>query len=184
MTNKQRKWRKLSSKIIHKNPFYLVKKEDVIKPDGSNGEYYVVENEVSVYIVAVDVDENIILIKTHRYPNDIISIEVPAGSSDGQCSVDAAKRELLEETGLTAKTWDFLGTIHSANNIIRGQGDIFLARNLAQTGNNEQAEEGIYGIQKASVKNIFEMIKNGEITDSETITALSLYKLKAEELQN
>jgi 8-oxo-dGTP pyrophosphatase MutT (NUDIX family) len=172
MSEKRGYWTKLSSKIVHQNPYYLVREDDVIKPDGSKGKYNVVVTKGAVFIAAVDHENNVYLERLHRYTNNNPSIEVPAGGTDGEDHLIAAKRELQEETGLKAKTWKYLGVMYPANGIMSEENHVYLATNLTQTKHNAQAEEGISEILKLPFKRALQMIKNGEITDAQTIATL------------
>jgi 8-oxo-dGTP pyrophosphatase MutT (NUDIX family) len=174
MSERRGKWQKLSSKTVHKNPYYSVREDKVIKPDGTEGFYYVVEDREAVFIVALDNQQNVYLVELHRYTVNDISVEVPAGGIDGQDPLVAAKRELQEETGLTAKNWKELGFVYPLNGIISGKNYIFLATELQSTDKNSQAEEGITNVRKVPLKEALQMIKDGKIRDNETIAALTL----------
>jgi 8-oxo-dGTP pyrophosphatase MutT (NUDIX family) len=172
MTETRGKWKRLSSKIVHENPYYLVREDDVIKPDGSKGKYNVVVTKGAVFIVVLDKENNVYLERTHRYTNNMESIEVPAGGTDGQEPLIAAKRELLEETGLQAKTWELIGKTYPAVGVLSEENHTYLATDLTQTENNYQQEEGIMEILKVPFKQSIQMIKDGRITDSQSIAAL------------
>jgi 8-oxo-dGDP phosphatase len=179
MSEKRGNWHRLSSKIVHKNPFYQVREDTVIKPDGSPGLYnVVVEVHDAVFIVALDEQQNVYLVELYRYTNSNLSIEVPGGGSDGQQPIEAAKRELQEEAGLLAGAWKSLGYVHPANGLVSGKNHIFLARDLEQSNKNEQQEEGITKLLKVPFGEALLMIKDGKITDSETIAALTLVALE------
>jgi len=178
MREKRGNWIKLSSKVVHKNPFYQIREDTVIKPNGVEGFYNVVEGLDSVFVVALDEHDNVYLVEIHRYTNNNLSIEVPSGGIDGQEPLEAAKRELKEETGLTAKSWKSLGFVRVASGIMEGKNYVFLAQELKQTNDNEQEEEGIIKTIKIPIKEAMLMIKNGKITDSETITPLTMAALE------
>lgn len=178
MGKKRGNWEQLSSKLIHQNPFYSVREDVVIKPDGAKGTYNVVELKDSVFIVALDKEQNVYLVELHRYTNDKLSVELPAGGSEGRDILVAAKRELQEETGLKAKTWKRLGYIHPANGIVSSKDHVFLATDLEQTTSNSQEEEGISRVLRVPLKKAMMMVKNGEITDSESIASLTLAALE------
>src|SRR4051812_33907197 len=111
-------WKKLSSKIVYKNPWFQIRKDKVIRPDGQKGTYDVVETHGdSVFVVAFNAREEILFIKLHRYPLGADSLEIPGGNSEGEALPKAAKRELWEETGYKAKTWKRVGTWHPMNGI-------------------------------------------------------------------
>ncbi|HSX32165.1 MAG TPA: NUDIX hydrolase [Candidatus Saccharimonadales bacterium] len=178
MIEKRGNWQRLSTRIVHKNPFYQVREDTVIKPNGAEGFYNVIEGRDAVFVVAVDEAQNVYLVELYRYTNDNVSIEVPAGGIDGQDPLAAAKRELQEETGLRAKSWRALGYVHPTNGIINGKNHIFLAQGLEQTMQNDQAEEGITKVTKIPLKDALLMVKNGQITDSESITPLTMAALE------
>lgn len=178
MTEKRGDWQRLSSKIVHKNPFYQVRQDAVIKPDGKDGRYNVIEGKDAVFVVAMDAEQNVLLVELHRYTNNNLSIEVPAGGLDGQQPLAAAQRELKEEAGLTAKYWKSLGFVHPANGIVEGKNHIFLAQGLRQTIDNDQKEEGITKTLLVPIDEALLMVKAGKITDSESIVALAMAALE------
>lgn len=178
MKEKRGNWERLSSRIVHNNPFYQVREDKVVKPNGSEGFYNVVQSKGAVFIVALDEHQNVYLVELHRYTNNNLSIEVPAGGADGQDPLEAAKRELKEETGLTAASWKALGFVHPANGIIECKSYVFLAQELSQTNDNEQEEEGITRTLKVPIKEALLMIKDGKITDTESIAPLTMAALE------
>jgi 8-oxo-dGTP pyrophosphatase MutT (NUDIX family) len=178
MSEKRGNWVRLSSKTIHKNPYYSVSEDSVIKPDGSEGIYNVTEFNGAVFVVAMDKASNIYLVAQWRYTNNNYSLEVPCGHIDkNEKSLVAAKRELKEETGLVADKWESLGFVYPANGILSGKHYVFIAMDLHETADNAQVEEGITSMQKASLTEIFQKIKVGEISDSDTISAITLAAL-------
>lgn len=167
-------WQKLSSAIVHTNPWYKVRRDEVIRPDGQPGEYYVIEtNGASVFIVATNPADEILLIGMERYTNGTFSWEVPGGNSDGQDPARAALRELQEETGYTTDSLTLLGKSYVMNGVCGEASYVFLAKNLQQTTSNAKAEEGITRTQWFSIPDIKNMIKRGEITDNQSIVALT-----------
>lgn len=169
-------WKTLSSKIAYTNPYYHIRRDRVIKPDGSKGFYDVIVRNPSVYIAALNEKQEVCFIHLFRYTTEQFSLEIPAGNTDGEKPLVAAKRELLEETGMKAKTWKNLGSFQMANGISNQMATIFLAKDLTRTKQNKQKEEGIDRMQFISMKQIFVMIQNGKITDLETIAAMFLTK--------
>ena len=178
MGEKRGEWERLSSKIVHQNAYYAVREDAVIKPDGSKGTYHVVACKGASFIVAVDDSQRVYLIGQHRYPVNIYSIEVPSGGTEGKDPLAAAKRELKEETGLEASTWEALGVIHPSTGVIEENNYVYLATNLKPSGKNRQKEEGINKILRVSFTKAFQMVKDGKITDGESIASLTLAALK------
>lgn len=178
MSKDRPKWITHSSKIVHQNNWFKVKKDKVTRPNGEDSEYYVVMSNPGAFIIPEDDEGNIYLIGQTRYTIGEYSIEIPAGSTEGGDPLEAAKRELQEETGFTAKNWEKLGEFHSANGLLAEKAYVYLATNLKQTGQNEQAEEGIDKLYKMPLKEVLKKIENGEIKDGQTLCSLMLLLTK------
>ncbi|HEU5121429.1 MAG TPA: NUDIX hydrolase [Candidatus Saccharimonadales bacterium] len=167
-------WKTLASEVVHKNRWYSVRKDTVIMPNGKQGEYNVIDHDDAVFVVALDKDNQIYLIGLYRYPTNMYSLEIPAGGSDGEDPLIAAKRELQEETGLAAKEWKLLGKLQSANGFLNEFAHIFLAKDLHATGEDEQEVEGITTLKRVPFEKALSMIQSGEITDCQSVAAISL----------
>ena len=177
MTDDSHGWKKISSKFVHENPYFLVRQDSVIEPNGKPAEYFVVANNPSVFIAAFTDQQELILIKQFRYMTKRVSVELPAGGTDGEDPLTAAKRELQEETGYIAHSWKHLAKVQGANGMSDQEVDVYLATGLEQTDNHEQEEEGISEMLKVQIPKVLEMIKNGEISDLQSIGAISIVNL-------
>ncbi|HSW98827.1 MAG TPA: NUDIX hydrolase [Candidatus Saccharimonadales bacterium] len=168
-------WQTRGSRIVHQNPFYIVREDDVLRPNGKPGKYFVAEVQRAVFLVPVDNNGNILCIKLFRYPTQMESWEVPAGSiEDGETPLQAAKRELQEETGLTATKWEHIGEMQTSNSRTNGLGDVFVCSGLRQTKQDERAEEGITRVTPFSPAEVLAMIRRGDITDAVSLAPLMM----------
>ncbi len=167
-------WKKLSSKTVHKNNWYSVRQDKVITPNGKKGVWNVVVLPPAVYVIALNQKNEIYLIKLYRYTTNTTSIELPGGGSENQKPLLAAKRELREEAGLTGKRWSLVGKFQAFAGISDEIGYVYVAQDLSILADNEQAEEGIEQVMTVPIKKAYKMIESGEITDAQTIAALSL----------
>jgi 8-oxo-dGTP pyrophosphatase MutT (NUDIX family) len=172
-------WKTISSKLVHKNPWYQVFKDKVVRPDGAKGIYHVVKTQgPSVFVAAVNSKREVCLVKIHRYPTHQISFEIPGGNSEGQNLLTAAKRELREETGLSAKSWKRAGAWHPINGICGEVAHVFIATGLSKTENRNAVSEGISETQFLPYKKVLKMIREGEIMDGQTIGGIFLAGFK------
>jgi 8-oxo-dGTP pyrophosphatase MutT (NUDIX family) len=166
-------WTKTSSTQVYDNPWVSIRHEEVIKPNGEPGIYGVAHfKNKAIAIVPVDSELNTWLVGQYRYPLEEYSWEIPMGGGALDVeSLDSAKRELKEETGISAESWTELGRIHTSNSVTDEVGYMYLAENLT-FGESEPDDTEILKIQKVSLSKAIEMVMNSEITDSLSIAAL------------
>ena len=163
------------TRIAYENPWIRVREQEVVRPDGSDGLYGVVETGGASFVVAIDEEQNVLLVRLDRHTTGE-SLEVPAGGLDDQEPLEAAKRELLEETGFTADTWQHLASLDGLNGVARAKHHIFLATGLEQSdkASEHQAEEGILRIEHMPLEDALRKCATGEISDVDTVAALGL----------
>jgi ADP-ribose pyrophosphatase len=128
------------SKAIYKNPWIEVKEDAVIKPDGTEGIFGIIDYGKGISVVALNEKNEIILVKEFLYVLNRYGIGLPTGGVDaGENYITAAKRELLEETGFKAKKWKSLGIIHPLTMILSCPHELFLATDV-EPGEAKEAE--------------------------------------------
>ena len=105
--NEEKKWKVLSSEYLHRRPWLTVRKDAVQLPDGRvNPEYYILEYPDWVNIIALTKDGQMILERQYRHGLGKTCYELPCGViEEGEAPLEAAKRELLEETGYAGGEW-------------------------------------------------------------------------------
>ena len=166
-------WKKLSTTIPYSNPWIEVQHHEVLNPSGGEGIYGQVNfKNIAVGVVPVDAEGNTYLVGQFRFPLEEYSWEIPEGGCPlGEDVLAAAKRELLEETGLLAQNWTMISRIHTSNSVCNEVGFIFLAENLTQ-GEAEPEETEDLKIKKVTLKEAVELVMNNQITDSISIAGL------------
>jgi 8-oxo-dGTP pyrophosphatase MutT (NUDIX family) len=165
-------WQTKSSKVVYENPFIVVHEDHVIKPNGKDGIYgYMDSKSHSACIVPVDDEGNTWIVQQESYTQKQKTWECVAGRTDGQPVEEAAKRELLEETGFKADSITIIGEVHVANGLSTFKSTFCLARGLTHVSDDLDQEDGILGIEKVPLKQIPEMILSGRITCSQSIAA-------------
>lgn len=169
--SKPQPYKTQSSKIAFESKWIRVYEDKIIHPNGQTGEFFVVEQPPGdgVWIVALNNKNEICLVRQYRYPHKELAYEIPGGFSDHQEPLVAAKRELREETGYEAMSWQHIGRLRILSGATRVAGDIFVARDLKQTYEHEQAEEGIIAVNFYSLAKILTMIDEGNILEATSI---------------
>ena len=166
----------VSGDLVYDGSLLEVRRDRVRLPDGSEGFREYIRHPGAVAIVPLFDDGRILLERQFRYPHGRDFIEVPAGKLEAnEPHLETAKRELLEETGYTAKDWRRIGIIHTAIAYTDEGIEIFLARNLSlgerKLDQGEFLETLIVPFDEAIA-----MIRDGRITDAKTVAALLLVK--------
>jgi 8-oxo-dGTP pyrophosphatase MutT (NUDIX family) len=166
-------WKKLESRVVFDNPWITVFEDRVVNPGGGRNDYgHVHFKNRAVAIVPLDEDGNTWLVGQDRYTLGAFTWELPMGGAPLEESpLAAAKRELKEETGLTALKWTELMQLHTSNSITDEVGVVFIAEQLKE-GQSELEETENIELRKLKLKEAVEMAVRGEITDAISVAAL------------
>ena len=147
-------------------------------PNGKLAKREVARHIGAAAVLPIDDDGNVFLVRQFRAPLDRVLLEIPAGKLDARSEdrLEAAKRELREETGLTAGSWthlnDLLTTVGFCDECI----SIFLARDLL-SGNCDPDEDEFLNVVRMPFDEAVEMVMRNEITDSKTVSALLMARM-------
>ena len=162
-------WTQHSSRVILENQWWKIIQDQVTRPDGQPGEYNIVETPGSITVVALTDAQEVILIDQFRYITGRNSLEAPGGGMDSDNPLAEAKRELREETGISAKTWTELGIIQPLNGLVRETMHLFLAQDLDLSQEAPEGAEAISKVLHVPFPEVINQIKNGTIDDGPTI---------------
>ena len=169
-------WVTKSTKTVYENPWMKVEANPVELPDGSDGIYGVVRFKNRAVGIIPYEDGYIWMVGQTRYALDQYSWEIPEGGvPEGEDMAQAARRELKEETGLTAEKLTHLFDLHTSNSITDEWGQIYLATGLREGETEPEASEDITQL-KLTIEDAITHIEAGRITDCMTIAAV--YKLR------
>jgi ADP-ribose pyrophosphatase len=156
-----------NGRVIH------VKHDRVLCPNGQESMREIVEHRGGVAVVAVTERDEIFLVKQYRYALGCEMWEIPAGKlEEGEEPFSAIKRELEEEVGAVAATWQDLGYIIPTCGYCSEKIHLYLAKDLTFTHTHPDEDEFL-DIVKLPRTKAMEMCKNGEINDAKTICALA-----------
>lgn len=180
-----RPFKTLSKTLVYQNPWLKVY-EHKIKRRDREGVYAVVERENTVIVIPLSPSLRTVLLRQYRYPTDSDSWELPMGGvGSAERKEDAVKRELLEETGLDAAEYELIGEYHAVPGLTPQQVSVFVVRMSEEQMDASFTPEGMDEIQQVrirSLSSVYDMVRQGQITDGFTLVGLLYLRLHLDSL--
>ncbi len=166
-------WRRRARRLAYQNAWITVWHDEVDRPDGEPGIYGIVHYaNQATGIVALDDADRVLLVGQYRYALDSYSWEIPEGGVPaGESVLDGARRELREETGLTAAHWQELAQAHLSNSVSDELATIFLATGLTEGQSSPDDTEDLER-RWVTFDEALAMTLDGRITDAISIIAI------------
>ena len=163
-----------TARVFHAGGF-RVRRDQVLCPDGTPSTYAFVEvaSDFTV-IVALDAAGRVALVRQWRYPWEASSWELPAGHLEaGELPLTAAQRELLEEAGLVAASWQQLTSLRTSASLTANS-HIFLARDLSEAPMKREASEGDMVLRRLPLMAALAAAAAGDIVHAVSVSSLFL----------
>ena len=142
-------------------------------PNGHLAQREVARHIGASAVIPVDGEGNVWLVRQFRACIDQVLLEIPAGKLDykGEDRLEAARRELREETGLTAGSWQHLADIYTTPGFSDERISLYLARDL-ERGESQPDEDEFLNVVRVPLAEIVAAVMRGEITDAKTVCAV------------
>ncbi len=165
-----------SSREILKNKLFSVVEEEATDPSGFSIKRSIVRHPGSAVMMAVDPEGRVLLVRQFRLPAQAELWEIPAGRLDpGELPLEAAKRELREETGYTAKHWRELISYFPSPGYVEERMTLFVATDLV-AGEPEPMEDERIEMQWFTQDEVHKQIRTGGIIDGKTVIGFFLLR--------
>lgn len=179
MNEQKNPWTTIKEEVVYTNNWIEVVHKDVLNPNGNPGVYGQVNfKNIAIGVIPVDEEGNTWLVGQYRFPLEEYSWEIPEGGCpEGENMLDAAKRELKEETGMEAGSYEMICKIHTSNSVCKEVAYIYLAKDLKQGKAQPEDTEQLV-VKKVKLSEAIQMVMENKITDSMSVAGL----LKAERL--
>ncbi|MCR5352788.1 MAG: NUDIX hydrolase [Clostridiales bacterium] len=163
----------VEKKYIFKGKIINLRTDTALLPNGKTAQREIIEHRGGVCVLPLDEKKNVIFVRQFRYAYMKELLEIPAGKRDTEYEdpLECGKRELLEETGITAKEYVFLGELYPSPGYTDEVIYTYLARGLSY-GESRPDEDEFLSFEKIPFEKAYEMVLNGEIKDAKTLSAI------------
>ncbi len=159
----------VQSKELLRTKIFWVTEDEAVEPGGFEIKRAIVQHHGSAVMMPVDDKNRVMLVRQYRLPARQYLWELPAGRLDeGETPLQAAKRELGEETGLKAKKWTKLASYYPSPGFLAEKMTLYMAQELTQ-GQSHQMDDERIETKWFKAKEIDEMIRAGKLQDGKTL---------------
>lgn len=164
----------IQSELLFEGRVFALRRDQVRLPDGQVTGLDIVVHGGAVVLLPVDADGNIWFVRQYRHAAGEMLVELPAGTVEpGEDILDCAQRELREEIGMSAASFQKLGTFYLAPGYSTEQLHIFLAQDLSSDPLPGDVDEFL-SVEKIPVAEVYNMAGGGTIQDAKTLASLLL----------
>lgn len=175
-------WKRLASEKLFQTPYFTLRSDRLLLPDGAvKDPYYVLERPDAAIVFPLTRGGEVVMVRQYRPPLERMELGLPAGLVEpGEKPETAARRELAEETGYSGGEWEELASLASSPSLKDNRAYLYLARGVTAGSRPEPDEYERLEIVRVPLQDIMGLIRSGEIVSSSGVAAvmLALQRLK------
>ncbi len=182
-SKEEQKWKVLESEYLIKRPWLTARKDKVMLPDGRvNPEYWVLEYPDWVNVIAITKDGRFVMERQYRHAAGMTCYELPCGvMEEGEMPLEAAKRELLEETGYGNGEWKELMTLSANPSSMTNMAHSFLAVGVEKISEQQLDETEDLTVHLLTRDEVWELLENNQMIQALMVAPLLNYFLFKED---
>lgn len=167
-------WERLSSERIFENPYFSLRADRLRLPDGAvKDPYYVIERDDAVFVFPLTKDGEVVLVRQYRPAIERMELCLPAGLvEESEKPVEAAKRELREETGHGGGEWEEVVSLASSPGLKNNWAHVFLARGVEEVSDLDPDEFERLEVVNVPLEKLKELVYSGDIVSSSGVAAI------------
>lgn len=172
------RWHRIYSKTIGAFRIFTIREDGYRLPRShQEAPFYILESNDWVNVIPITEDGKVLLIRQFRFGIEEVTLEIPGGIVDsGYTPMEAARKELLEETGYSSDHWEYLGVVHPNPAFLNNRCHSFLARNVTKITEMSPEESEEFEALQVPLVEIKNLIGQGIISHSLVICAFYLHQ--------
>lgn len=168
-------WNVLKDTKVYETPIFSLHQLQVI-PDAETSPkpFYVIEAPEWINVIALTESNDIVLVEQYRFGVDEATLEIPGGMVDnGESPLEAAKRELLEETGYSSDDWEYTGKTSSNPAIFNNYTHLFVAKNCKKTASQQTDGTEDIAVHTMQLFDFLELVSEGTVHHAIVLAAVA-----------
>ena len=169
-------WRRLHSEPLGDFKIFSIRRDRIVSPrTEEEHDFYILDGSDWINVIPVTPEGRILLVEQYRHGTESVTLEIPGGAVDPRDAspLEAARRELLEETGHAAESWESLGFVHPNPAIQSNRCHTFVARGCRRRAEPVLDPGEDIAILEAEAGEVREMLRDGRISHSLVVAAFA-----------
>ncbi len=172
-------YKRINRELVAKGSIIDYYQDTMLVPNGNIAKWDLIDHKGAAAVVAVGEDGKLLMVRQYRNALERETLEIPAGGLNGreEPTIEAARRELAEETGYSCQEIELLVSIYTTVAFCNEKIDIYVAKNL-KSGKQHLDEDEFINVEAYTVEELKQMIFECKIQDAKTICGILAYAEK------